>query len=357
MIHRRKFIGSIAAFCAAAGSASKFAHATSAIHPSPIGDLKWACQVVETIPHNKAQRNPVVTGVALQSGGDMLAIVGDDHFVCLYDTQRKSYVRHLGHHEDWIRSTEFSPDGSRLATAGNDRTLCIWDTQDLDRPLLVKRQPEAIIHLAFSHNGSRVATVGFDSWLRIYDIESGEQLAKLDCACPDNHAVAYSPDDSLIAAGGRCGNVRVWETGNDSQTTQFKAHRQRIRTIEFTSDNKIVSAGDDQVVRVTDPANTQLSRSLPRQSAKLYATKLMDNNLFATAGSDNRINIWQLDDLANVGTLRGHTGTVTSLAYSDSQLVSGSYDTHVRIWSAEQHTSAVQQRHTELHNGWNRKLK
>ena len=93
MIHRRKFIGSIAAFCAAAGSASKFAHATSAIHPSPIGDLKWACQVVETIPHNKAQRNPVVTGVALQSGGDMLAIVGDDHFVCLYDTQRKSYVR------------------------------------------------------------------------------------------------------------------------------------------------------------------------------------------------------------------------------------------------------------------------
>ena len=143
---------------------------------------------------------------------------------------------------------------------------------------------------------------------------------------------------------------------DNNVTAEFKAHRQRIRTIEFTANQQIVSAGDDQIVRVTNPLDPKNSRSLPRHSSKFYATKLLSDNLIATSGSDNRIHIWQLTDLQELGSLRGHTGTVTSLDYSGNQLVSGSYDTHVRIWSAERNTSAVEQRHTEL-QGWSQKIK
>lgn len=355
MVPRRQFLGSIAACFVASGSTASFASMWPG-NPGSLNDLKWGSVVIESLPQNAAYRSPVITGVSLQKNGDLLAIVGDDHVIGIYDTRRQIYVEHLKRHTDWVRASEFSPDGTKLATAGNDRALMLWNVSAWSEPTMIQRHPEAIIDVAFSHSGTELATVGFDEWLRIYDVQSGDQVQKIECPCPDIHAVAYSADDQMLAAGGRCGTIRLWKTSDHSQVTEFKAHRQRIRSIEFTSDKKIVSAGDDQVVCITDPNNPGLVRSFPRHASKLYATKLLDDGLIATAGSDNQIHIWQISDLQKVGTLKGHTGTVTSLAYSDKKLVSGSYDTHVRVWDTEQHTS-IQQRTTELGNGWNPALK
>jgi WD40 repeat protein len=351
MIQRRQFLGTLAAYCVATGSTRCFAKDLSS------DNLNWECQIVDTLAHNDARRNPVVTGVSQQSNGNLLAIVGDDHHVCLYDTRLKTYPEHLERHSDWVRSVAFSPDGKKLVTAGNDRSMMLWNVGDWTGPAIVKRHPEAIIQTAFSSNGSRIATVGFEPWLRIYDVTSGNKVTELECACPDNHAVAFSPDGELLAAGGRSGVIRIWSMRDNRIVSEFKAHRQRIRTIEFSADGRLVSAGDDQVVRLTNPKQIDDTVQFPRLPSKLYATALLDGGLMATAGSDNLIHIWQLNDASLIGSLKGHTGTVTSLDYSENRLVSGSYDTQVRIWSTERHTSASPQRHTELQNGWNPRLK
>lgn len=351
MIHRRHFINSVAAFCATSASFSKLASATTAN-----GALNWHCDVIETVPHNRAQRHPVVTGVSLQPKGDLLAIVGDDHFVCLYDTKQGRYVEHLDGHTDWVRTTKFSPDGSQLVTAGNDRELLIWKVGQWTNPVITQRHPEAIIDCVYSHDGRMLATVGFESTLRVYDTQSGSVVQKYSCPCPDNHAIAYSADSKLLAAGGRCGTIRVWDTTTSKVVSQFKAHKKRIRSIEFTPDGKIVSAGDDQIVKVTDPDNSSMATSMPRYASKLYSTALLSGGLLAIGGSDNLIHIWDLNSSEEVGPLKGHTGTVSCLDYSTGKLVSGSYDTHVRLWRTQTHTSAPILRQSQLKNGWNPRI-
>jgi len=114
MIQRRHFLGSVAAILATP-AISKL----SATEFAPIGTLNWQNDVIETVPHNNAARAPVVTGVSLQRGdGNLLAIVGDDHYVCLYDLKENRYTQHIDNHSDWVRTARFSPDGSQLATAG-----------------------------------------------------------------------------------------------------------------------------------------------------------------------------------------------------------------------------------------------
>ena len=140
MIQRRQFLGSMAALGVAATSNSLF----GAIRQTD--KLNWECQIIKTVAHNDARRDPVVTCVSRQNNGDLLAIVGDDHFVCLYDVRRQSYLEHLDRHQDWIRSTAFSSDGTKLVTAGNDRTLCLWNVGQWEEPAIVKRHPEAVIH-------------------------------------------------------------------------------------------------------------------------------------------------------------------------------------------------------------------
>jgi len=356
MIQRRQFIGSLAALFA---TSSALPRPASAEPFNSAEGLNWRCDIIRTVAHNRAQRNPVVTGVSLQPGGNLLAIVGDDHYVCIYDTIGKRYTEHLKSHSDWVRTAKFSPNGTLLATAGNDRELKIWATGIWSKPVIKKRHPEAIIESAFSNDGSKLATVGFERTLRVYDTKSGQLTQNFTCACRDNHAVAFSNDGTTLAAGGRCGTIRVWNLATQAQVAQFKAHKQRIRSIQFTAEGKIVSASEDQMIRITDPSNPQGGTTLPRHASKLYSTALLTSGLLATGGSDNQIHIWNLRGLKEVGPLKGHTGTVSCLDYSSGQLVSGSYDTEVRLWQTETHTSAPRQ--TKLQdgagqNGWSRRI-
>jgi len=351
MIQRRQFLTTAAGFATAAIFAS---HSRA----DAVGrNLNWYCDTIQTLAHTKSHRQPVVTGVALQKTGDLLAIVGDDHYVCIYDLAEEKFTQHSKHHQDWVRTSMFSPDGKQLATAGNDRNLVITDVTDIDRPVLEKRHPEAIIAIAYSNDGSKLATVGFERKLRIYDAQSGKRIAEQNCDCTDNRCVAFSADDKMIAVGGRSGAIKVWSTDDMAEVSTFKKHRRRVRSVSFTADNKILSAGEDQVVRLTDPRNSSTSKETARLGAKLFATHIIEHGFFATGGSDNHVHIWNTDTMVALGSLIGHTGTVSCLDAKENTLVSGSYDASVRVWKTEMDSSAmivpvVEERQTRLPEGW-----
>lgn len=357
MIERRQFLGSVAAACAfTTYPANIFANQVP-VSGTAANSLQWQSTVIETLPKNDAGKAPVVTGVSLQPVGKLLAVVGDDHNVAIYDMVSERYVYHLDRHSDWVRAAKFSSDGKMLASVGNDRKLFLWDTSNWTNPTITKRHPEAIIDVAFSSDGTRLATVGFGDKLRVYDTTNGRVVQTFKCACADNHAVAFSPSGEYLAAGGRCGTIVVWSLTQDTRVGQFKAHRQRIRSIEFTDDDQIFSCGEDQVVRLADfKKNTSIA--LPRHASKLYDVALLGEGLIATGGSDNKIHVWKMADKTHVGTLNGHTGTVATLDVVGTKLVSGSYDTLVRVWSMErQANNLINPRHKISNSGWNRKLK
>lgn len=327
MITRRTFVGSLVAACTLSGvSARLMAKAPGANDRT----LDWHCDIIPTLRQNNRQRASIVTGVSIQPGGGQIAVVGDDHYVSIFERSKNRFTHHLGMHTDWVRSARYSPDGKMLATAGNDRKLILWNPDNFNVQPIKHPHGHAIIDIAFSSDSSQLATVGFSSELRIFDLQSGSAQT-YRCDCPDNHAVAFSADDQWIAVGGRSGMVQVWDVGSGQLVQQLRAHKQRIRCIQFTSTGDIVSCGDDQIVRISN-IQTGQSRVLPRHAAKLYCLALLTDNLLATSGSDNRIHIWQLSTTRKLGTLDGHTGTVSCLDVAGNRIASGGFDTDVRVW-------------------------
>jgi WD40 repeat protein len=335
LIARRQFLGSsIAAVCAVSAWPTRYLAAADS------KTLNWACDIIHTQPHRRALRAPVVTGVCIQDQGNLLAIVGDDHFVSIYDLIKRRFTHDLDQHTDWVQAARFSPDGRHLATAGNDRQLLLWNASTWDSPQVIEHQERAIFDVAFSPDSQQLAAVGFNHSLNVYDVKSSALIRRLECGCADMRAICFSADGSHIATGGRSGVIQVWNFDSESPIASFRAHQQRIRSLEFSADGMLLSCGQDQMVHINDPRAGRTIKSLPRHPSKLYDVKLIGGDLLASAGCGNLIHIWQLGQTSELGTLRGHTGTVTSLATAQNKLVSGSYDTQVRIWRMEQRTAS-----------------
>lgn len=343
MIHRRQFIGSAAAFCALAPVTRLLGNTHCC---TAIDSTNWTCRTIQTVARDAANQPPVVTGVSIQSTGKWLAVVGDDHIVSLLDLIRVEFVSHFARHRDWVRTAKFAPDGSYLATAGNDARLLVWETESLGQVRELTTQPQAIVELDISPDGTRIATVGFDDQVRVYNAKTGRREWSAACPCGDMHAVAYSPDGNWIAAGGRNGVIRIWDSQSAAVRTDIAAQRTRIRSLEFTVDGNLVVCGNDREVKIVNPSDSASPRVLAPHPAKLYAVKLLAQNRLATGGSDDSIHIWDLNTAQHLETLTGHTGTVSCLDSLDTILVSGSYDTQVRIWESQQRAALANEGQT-----------
>ena len=70
---------------------------------------------------------PVITAIAVDPRGELVAVAGDDHLIRILATSTLIPVRSLAGHRDLIRTITFDPSGGRLASAGNDGQLILWD--------------------------------------------------------------------------------------------------------------------------------------------------------------------------------------------------------------------------------------
>ncbi len=121
-------------------------------------------------------------------------------------------------------------------------------------------------------------------------------------------------------------------------------HRDRIHTASFSADGLVVtSVSDDRRILRYDLLSQQVTLDRELKGAKLRSLCLVNDYLIAAAGADNSIHIFSTLDDVELGKLTGHTGSVAVMCCSGERLVSGSFDTTVRIWNIESALSASRQ--------------
>jgi WD40 repeat protein len=145
-------------------------------------------------------------------------------------------------------------------------------------------------------------------------------------------ALTFSHDDQSLAAGGRCGTIRLFSIPRGEVARDIPAHRLRIRAIAFSSDGSYVaSSGEDRQIHVA-PLAAGEGYNLPQRPAKVLSLAFYGPQQLAAAGSDNQIHLWDVATRDETGCLRGHTGSIAALECRGKVLVSAGYDTTVRVW-------------------------
>lgn len=280
--------------------------------------------------------SPVITALAASPDGKLLAAAGDDHAIRILDIATGETLRTLVGHNDWIHCLAFAPDSLTLYSGADDGRVVQWQESDPTRDKLVARLPYSIRSLSISTEKHLLAIGGFSNEILLLNESDWSVRHRLQCDCPEQRCVRFSPDGTRVLCGGRDGEVRVWGTETGEVIAEFHEHTQRVHTAAFSSDGRVViSAGADRRLIQYDLEQKQVRLSRELAAAKLMSLCMITDDIVAVAGADNSIHLYDADSNSVLAHLRGHLGTVAVMVPCGDLLASGSFDTTIRIWDLE----------------------
>lgn len=173
-----------------------------------------------------------------------------------FDTRNAILSVETGGHTDNIRALAVSPANGLLYSASHDKTIRVWQDGTLVQTIRLPRWNigigGSIDAIAFSPNGSLLAAGGATGLTReatdlyLLDPETGKIVHTLPGRPESINKLAFSPDGKYLAVGlAGCQGIRIWSTDDWSQPVREDRNFQGA-VIDMTFDpagNLYVSSG------------------------------------------------------------------------------------------------------------------
>ena len=219
----------------------------------------------------------------------------------------------------------------------SDEDASLITIQDIRRQTRASfKLQDQIFSLAFSPDEQLLAAGG----KQVYLVNTRDRriVQTLEHAKDSVSSLAFSSDGQLLAAASLDGVIRLWQVANGRLVRELPKQEKAILAIAFSPDNALLAtAGADQTVRLWQVAGGKLAQTLKGHESIVGALAFSaDGTILASGALDGAINLWQVSDGKLLKTLKGHTDNVLGVAFmKDGRLASVSSDGTTRLWGVK----------------------
>ena len=196
-----------------------------------------------------------------------------------------------------------------------------------------------IARLAFSPDGKLLA-VGTMIGIWLYDTENLDEVGFLKGHTIRLNDIVFSPDGQLLASIGWDGTVRFWNVEEQEEIWLIDVGNEPDR-IAISPDGQLLAVGAFEAVQLWDIQQRKQVGTLRGQPS--YAISLAfssDSRILASGSNDGLICLWDVETKKQMGILEGHEGMwIRHVAFApDGTLISlcGWEDKSVRFWNVDE---------------------
>jgi len=356
----------------------------------------WNALTGEVLLNNFADHRDALLDIAFSANGELMATGSSDAQAKIWDAITGEILYTLSGHTLPVTAVAFDPTGTRLVTSGWDRTVrvwditpsrealfipigspwslrpsyspdgtglladdqaaaaaTVWDTTSGKELLTLKEEAASFSLTSYSPDGSLIAGIS-EQTICLFDARTGQLRFQLTGHTDAITAIDFSPDGAQLASGSSNGEIILWDiaqgkalsTLQGAITGSLPMVQYSIFAVAFSPDGKYLLSGDTEGQGIIWDITTG------EKSLTLLYEEGIGNASFPDIGFDaayspggkrvaltgglGTTRIWDAFTGEEVLVLRGHTGSVVSVAFSPdgSQIATASVDGMAKVWDA-----------------------
>ncbi|KAF9093051.1 hypothetical protein BGX29_010129 [Mortierella sp. GBA35] len=287
-----------------------------------------------------------VTSVSISPTNNMVASSGQDMTVRLWNAITGAALYILRGHTAFVKKVDFSPSGHQLASGSGDHTVRLWDGLTGTPGPILSGHTQSVLTLAYAPDKQQIATGSWDSTVRLWDTHASALLNEQGPSIGVVETVASSPGDSR--AGSMRGHPRHSHSSSSSidfVTPAYAAavginsndHTFSFSAVACSADSQVVATCSIDIVRLYNASTGASTAELRGHSNSVTSLAFSPDSQFLVTGSyDKTARIWKIQTGKCGMVFEGHTEAVTAVAFSPTgfYIATGSDDRTVRVWSA-----------------------
>jgi len=195
-----------------------------------------------------------VRDLCLSERHPYLFSAGEDKSVKCWDLEQNRVVRHYHGHLSAVNCVKMHPKLDILITAGRDCAVRCWDMRTRQNILMLPGHAGSVADMAVQAIDPQVITSSHDATVRLWDLVAGKSMSVLTHHKKSVRSIALHPTQFMFASGS-ADNIKQWRLPQGQFIQNMggrENHNTIINSMTITSDNVMVSGGDDGTLRFWD---------------------------------------------------------------------------------------------------------